>query len=159
MLAEVHDRLVDSGDTVGTAESLTGGLVAARLTSLPGSSGYFRGGVVVYATDLKREVLEVPATLIAAHGVVSAECAAAMASGVRALAGSTYGLATTGVAGPGEQEGKAPGTVWIACASPRGTTTGRLRLDGDRTAVRQWTVDAAVVLLLDVVRREEPRLR
>ncbi|MDO9354446.1 MAG: nicotinamide-nucleotide amidohydrolase family protein, partial [Solirubrobacteraceae bacterium] len=97
--------------TLATAESLTGGRVAASLTAVPGASEVFRGGVVAYASDVKVDVLGVPADVVATVGVVSAACAEAMARGVRSLTGASYAVATTGVAGPGEQEGKPPGTV------------------------------------------------
>ena len=99
--AQVHALLREQGATVATAESLTGGQLAARLTSVPGASASYVGGVVSYATSVKTGVLGVPVDLVARHGVVSAECARAMASGVRRLLGSSYALSTTGVAGPG----------------------------------------------------------
>src|SRR5690242_7510148 len=129
-LVALMAELRAAGATVVTAESLTGGRLAAVLTELPGSSAVFRGGVVVYATDLKQTVLGVPAVVVEEHGVVSAECARAMAAGVRSVLGATYGLATTGVAGPDRQEDKPPGTVHVAVAGPTGVAAVELSLTG-----------------------------
>ena len=101
LAAEILSLLTQAGRTVATAESLTGGLVAAALTDVPGSSNAFRGGVVAYATELKAQVLGVDALMLKQHGPVYAPVAAAMAEGVRKRLGATVGVATTGVAGPG----------------------------------------------------------
>ena len=152
----VH-RAAARGVTIATAESLTGGLVAAALTSVPGSSAVVRGGVVSYATDVKVSLLGVPESVVASHGVVSAECAQAMAAGVRERLGATYGLATTGVAGPTEQEGHPVGTVFLGLAGPRGSEVVSLSLSGSRDSIRSETVEAVLEFLLDrVLRREEP---
>ncbi|KJE24683.1 competence/damage-inducible protein cinA [Frankia torreyi] len=135
--------------TLAVAESITGGLLAGRLTDVPGASVVFRGGVVSYATDVKASALGVDQALLAAEGAVSANTAAAMAAGVRARLGADYGLATTGVAGPGELEGKPAGTVHLGLSGPDGTITRSLRLPGDRTRVRAF----AAVTALDLVRR------
>jgi nicotinamide-nucleotide amidase len=145
----VIDMLAARNATLAVAESMTGGLLAGRLTDTPGASAQFRGGVVAYATDLKASVLGVDPAVLAEHGAVAAETAAAMAVGVRALTGATYGLATTGVAGPGEQEGKPVGTLHIGLAAPDGCATRSLRLPGDRPRVRIY----AVVQALDLLRR------
>jgi PncC family amidohydrolase len=155
---ELQDQLVRMESTVATAESLTGGQLAARLTALPGSSASFVGGVVSYATEVKVDVLGVPAEVIDKHGVVSGECAVAMAEGVRDLLGTTYGVSTTGVAGPERQEGKEPGTVWIAVAGPAGAAPSRLQLEGGREDVQRAACEAALAALTDVLRREEPAL-
>jgi nicotinamide-nucleotide amidase len=139
--------LVARSETVATAESLTGGLLAAALTDVPGSSAAFRGGVVAYATDLKSGLLGVPAVLLAERGAVDPDVAAAMAEGVRERCRSTYGLATTGVAGPDPQDGQAPGTVYVALAGPGTSTVEALMLPGDRSAVRTAAVTAALTLL------------
>ena len=140
--------LVARGETVATAESLTGGLMAAALTDVPGSSAAFRGGVVAYATDLKSGLLGVPALLLAERGAVDADVVAAMAEGVRERCRSTYGLATTGVAGPDPQDGREPGTVYVALAAgPGGPAVEALMLPGDRSAVRTAAVTAALTLL------------
>ncbi|UNX56566.1 CinA family protein (plasmid) [Georgenia sp. TF02-10] len=141
------DRLVDADHTVATAESLTGGRLAARLTDVPGSSGAFVGGVVTYATDAKIRVLDVPEALVDEHGVVSGECAESMANGVRDLLGTTYGISTTGVAGPDTQEGKPVGTVFVAVAGPNGTKVVPLDLDGDRERIQERAIDAALSAL------------
>lgn len=107
----------------------------------------YAGGVVSYATGVKTGVLGVPAEVVDRYGVVSAECARAMADGVRRLLGTTYALATTGVAGPAEQEGKPVGTVHVGLAGPDGTTSIELSLDGDRAVIQTATVDAAVSAL------------
>lgn len=151
--------LTSRGDTVSTAESLTGGRLAALLTSVPGASACVTGGVVAYATAVKVAVLGVPADLVAEHGVVSGECAAAMATGVRALLGTTYAMATTGVAGPDPQEGHPAGHVWVAAAGPDGVETRLLALVGDRAAVQDATCLEALSVLDGILTREEPALR
>ena len=150
-VVEVHQLLADSDASVAVAESLTGGLLGAALTSMAGASATFRGGVIVYATDLKETLGGVPGPLLAAEGAVSAEVAAAMAAGVRDRTGATYGVALTGVAGPDVQEGHPAGTVYVAVAGPSGGQVRSLRLPGDRAAIRSGTVDAALEMLRDVV--------
>jgi nicotinamide-nucleotide amidase len=145
----VHGLLQARGETVAVAESLTGGLLAARLTATPGASESFRGGVTAYATDLKAELLGIPAELLGQVGAVAPETAQEMAAGVRSRLGATYGLALTGVAGPSEQEGKPPGLVYAALATPASVVVRELRLPGDRDQVRQL----AVVVALDLLRR------
>lgn len=149
--AQLVAALQVRGETVATAESLTGGLVSGALTAAAGASAVYVGGVVSYATRAKEELLGVPADLVAEHGVVSAPCAEAMASGVRRLLGTAYGLATTGVAGPEEQEGRPPGTVYVGLAGPTGVSSVELALEGDRQQVRELTVEAALALLLDTL--------
>jgi nicotinamide-nucleotide amidase len=152
-LAEVVvRRLASAGATVAVAESLTAGLAGAALTEAPGSSAVFRGGVQVYASDLKASLAGVPEALLAEHGAVSAQTAAAMAEGVRDRLGTTYGLALTGVAGPEPQEGHPPGTLHVAVAGPDGLRSRSLRLPGDRVRVRLLAVTAA----LDLLRRALP---
>src|SRR5690348_17631019 len=111
LASQVLDRLRAGGQTVAVAESLTGGLVAAALTDVPGSSAVFRGAVVAYATELKAELLGVDAVMLRRHGAVYPAVAAAMAEGVRARLGATYGVATTGVAGPDPSDGQPVGTA------------------------------------------------
>lgn len=154
--ARLHAMLRAGGRTVATAESLTGGALAARLTDVPGASITFLGGVVSYATELKVTLLGVPEEVVTEAGVVSAECAEAMAAGIRRITGATYALATTGVAGPDTQEGKPAGTVYLGIATPGETTSVRLALDGDRRQIRDATCALAIAELVDVVRREEP---
>ena len=143
----VHARLGAAGQTVAVAESLTGGLLGAALSGRPGSSETFRGSVVVYATDLKASLAGVSADVLEAHGAVSPETAAALASGVRERLGADWGLGVTGVAGPSEQEGQPVGTVHIAVAGPSGGQVRSLRLPGDRDRVRAMAVTAALHLL------------
>lgn len=121
--------LAERGETVSVAESCTGGNIAHRFTSNPGSSAYFTGGVVAYANSVKESLLGVSTETLARHGAVSRETAVQMAEGVRRAMGSTYGISTTGVAGPdGGTEEKPVGTVWIAVAAPRGTVARKLAL-------------------------------
>ena len=136
-----------AGRTVAVAESLTAGLLGAALTELPGSSDAFRGGVQVYATDLKATLAGVPLPLLAEHGAVSAATAEALATGVRDRLGASYGLAVTGVAGPERQEGHPVGTVFVAVADDDGVTSRAVRLPGDRSRVRLLAVTAALDLL------------
>jgi nicotinamide-nucleotide amidase len=137
--------LVERGLTLAVAESLTGGLVAARLVNVPGASGWFRGGVVTYASDLKRTLLDVPP-----GPVVSEEAAAAMAAGVRRVMEADVGLAVTGVAGPDPQDGQPPGSVFLAVSLGTGDPiTTPVRLPGDRERVRQFSC----ISLLDLLRR------
>jgi nicotinamide-nucleotide amidase len=138
--------LEERGWSLGVAESMTGGLVSSRIVDVPGSSGWYRGGVVSYASEVKYDVLGVPADL----PVISAECAIAMAEGVRTVVGSDVGLSVTGVAGPAEQEGQPVGTVWFGLALPdRETEAVHLRLPGGREQVRQF----ATISLMDLLRR------
>jgi nicotinamide-nucleotide amidase len=145
--AVVVAALRERGETVSTAESLTGGLLGATLTSSPGASDVFAGGVVAYATDQKTELLGVPEELVGREGVVSAAVAAAMAAGVRRRLATTYGLALTGVAGPAEQDGQPVGTVHIGLATPDGEQVRSLRLPGDRARIRMFAAVSAVNLL------------
>jgi nicotinamide-nucleotide amidase len=137
-LEEIVGHLLQSNQaTLAVAESCTGGLVAHRLTQIPGSSAYFERGVVVYSNAAKVQMLQVPDSLIAANGAVSAEVAEKMAEGVRRVSSTTLGLAITGIAGPdGGSEGKPVGTVFIALASPKGTTSKEYKFSGDRNQIK-----------------------
>ncbi|MBI3323015.1 MAG: competence/damage-inducible protein A [Candidatus Omnitrophica bacterium] len=136
--------------TLAVAESCTGGLLGHRVTEAPGSSDYFRGGVVAYANALKEAPLSVPPALLRRHGAVSGPVAEAMAAGVRRLAGSTMGIAVTGIAGPtGGSREKPVGLVYIALATPKGAASRRCRFAGDRSTVKLRASQAA----LDLVRR------
>ncbi|GAA1808548.1 CinA family protein [Nocardioides hankookensis] len=154
----VHALLRAAGETVATAESLTGGRLAALLTGVPGASDVYVGGVVTYATELKASLLGVPERVIEEHGVVSSECAQAMAAGVRALTGATYGVATTGVAGPAEQEGKPAGTVFVGIAGPDLVAAVALELRGRRGQIQDRTCREALSSFEQVLRREETPL-
>lgn len=156
LAAEVIGMLTRAGQTVAAAESLTGGLIGAALTAMPGSSETFRGGVVAYATDLKAGQLGVPEDLLAAHGAVHPDVAAAMATGVATRLGARYGVAVTGVAGPDPQDGRPVGTVHVAVSevSDNGRDAARTvvhspLLPGVRANIRQLTV----VHALDLLRR------
>jgi nicotinamide-nucleotide amidase len=154
--AEVVAALVERGLTVATAESLTGGLVCAALTSVAGSSETVRGGVVSYAIDVKADLLGVDPDRLAEVGAVDAVVAAQMAEGVCRLVGADVGLATTGVAGPGPADGMPAGTVFVAACGPwpSGTRTRALALEGDRDGVRAATVDAVLGLLAELLRED-----
>jgi PncC family amidohydrolase len=138
--------------TLATAESLTGGGVGEAVTSVPGSSAVYVGGVVSYATRVKVALLGVPEDVVSREGVVSAACASQMAERVRALVGADVGVATTGVAGPEPQEGKPVGLVYVAVADESDTTVRELRLTGDREAIRRATVAAALELVAGRIR-------
>lgn len=157
--ADLVARLTAAAETVAVAESLTGGLVAAAFTDVAGASLVMRGGVIAYATDVKAGVLGVDAVLLADVGSVHAEVAEQMASGVRSLMGATYGLSTTGVAGPDQVDGKPVGTVYVAVAGPGTSRVKALALSGDRASIRAGSVLAALALLteeLDARAGEEP---
>ena len=149
------------GHTVATAESITGGAIGATITSIPGSSNYYRGGIISYASDLKTEILGVPANLLTEGGAVQAEVAMAMATGVAKSLNAEFGLAVTGVAGPAWQDGQAPGTVFVACVQCDETGTvidsavEELHITpivedprAIRNEIREETVAAALELLL-----------
>ncbi|WP_407657640.1 CinA family protein [Kribbella turkmenica] len=151
----VLERLVGllrvRGETLATAESLTGGMVGAALTDVPGVSAVYRGGVIVYATELKAQLAGVPHELLAAVGPVHPDTAAALATGVRERLNATYGLATTGVAGPDPQAGIDAGTVYVAAAGPDAVEVRKLELSGDRATVRRGSVHAALELAAALV--------
>ncbi len=142
--------------TVAVAESLTGGLLGAAITDIPGASLVFRGGIIAYATELKAALLGVPAGLLASYGPVHPDVAAAMAAGARDRLGATFGVATTGVAGPDPADGKPPGTVHIAVAAAATPVTRKLALQGGRDEVRRGTVEQALRLLWSVLWEEGP---
>jgi nicotinamide-nucleotide amidase len=134
---------------VAVAESLTGGLVSAALTEPAGASVVVRGGVLAYAADLKAGLLAVDEVLLAQAGTVDARVAEQMAAGVRSLMGSTWGLATTGVAGPDPLDGKGVGTVFVAVAGPGVSRVKALALVGDRAGIRAQSVLAVLMLLAE----------
>lgn len=145
-----------SGRTLAVAESCTGGLLGGAVTSIPGSSLYFSGGVVAYRDSAKIALLGVPPGLLAARGAVSREVALAMAEGALSLFRSDLAIAVTGVAGPGGgSRGKPVGTVWVAVVSPDGVRVAhRFRFPGGREAVRRETVRASLGAAIDVLRSE-----
>ena len=148
-VAGVVHALIERGETVATAESLTGGLVAAELVEVAGVSAAFRGGFVVYATELKHELAGVPEALLADRGPVDPDVALALARGARERCGADWGVATTGVAGPEPQDGVPVGRVFVAVAGPGVAQVRELKLDGGRAAVREGSVTAALGLLLE----------
>jgi nicotinamide-nucleotide amidase len=157
--AEVIGLLTERGQHIAVAESLTGGLLAAALTGIPGASAAFRGAVVAYATELKATILGVPAGLLERHGAVHPGVAAAMAAGVRRQLGAAVGAATTGVAGPDPADGQPVGTVYIAVsigpgAAGPGETVRSLALRGSRDQIRQETVAQCLRLLLTALRED-----
>jgi nicotinamide-nucleotide amidase len=147
-LAErVHALLQEREETVATAESLTGGRLAAALTAVPGASRSYVGGVVAYATSVKEELLGVSPALVEQHGVISAECALAMARGAAGVTGASWGIGTTGVAGPDRQEGHPAGTVHVGLVGPGVATAVALELVGDREAIQVRTCVEALSAL------------
>jgi len=157
--ADLHRALLGRGETVAAAESLTAGLFCALLAEVPGASATLRGGVVVYATDLKSALAGVPADLLAEHGPVSRPTAAALAEGVRERCAATWGVGLTGVAGPAPVDGHAPGRVYVGISDGQRTDVVELDLPGDRAAVRGAAVAAAVDALLDRLGASELRER
>jgi len=151
---DIVDALRGTGQTVATAESLTGGLLCATLVDVPGASDVLRGGVIAYLAEAKRDVLGVDEALIERVGTVHPDVAAAMAEGAVRVLGSTWGVSTTGVAGPEPSEGKPVGTVHVAVAGPGGVETRDLSLHGDRRLIREQAVDAALSLLIGRLREE-----
>ncbi|MFF6778830.1 CinA family protein [Streptomyces sp. NPDC012637] len=157
--ARVLRLLALRGHTLAVAESLTGGLVAAELTAVPGASKSFRGSVTAYATPLKEQLLGVDGALLAERGAVDPEVALQMAAGVRAGLGADWGIATTGVAGPEPQDGQPVGTVYVAVAGPAGGSAGAagagkvasLRLNGDRAEIRRESVRSVLELLSELL--------
>lgn len=144
----VHAALLARSATVAAAESLTAGLFCATLATVPGASATLRGGVVVYATDLKTELAGVPAELLHRHGPVSPQTAVSLAEGVRVRCQATWGVGLTGVAGPDPVDGHGPGRVYLGIADGRRADVHELDLTGDRSAVRAAAVAAAMEALL-----------
>lgn len=152
LVQKLSTVLLDAGRKVCTAESCTGGLIAKTFTDLAGSSDWFERGFVTYSNAAKSEMLAVPPTVIEDYGAVSEPVAAAMASGALRHSQADYAIAVTGVAGPGGgSEEKPVGTVWIAVASSEQLISKLFQFDGDRAAVRDATLQAALELLLDVM--------
>ena len=141
--AVILDRLRERSWTIGTAESATGGLLAARLTSVPGASDTYRGSVVAYASDVKRTVLGVSDDLLEAHGIVSEDVALAMARGARAVLDVDVAVSVTGSAGPDELE-REVGTMCVAVVTPDVERSRTFRMPGDRERVRAYTTTAAL---------------
>ena len=156
LAAQVVGLLTRRRQTVAVAESLTGGLLGAAITTVPGASTVFRGGVIAYATDVKAALLGVSAALLAERGAVDPDVAGAMAAGVRERLGAAIGAATTGVAGPDAADGKPPGTVHIAVSTTGGTVVQTLALSGGRGEIRRDTVERSLRLMWSVLWEESP---
>ena len=151
-LQEALGRLLSiQGKTLSTAESCTGGTISQLITSIPGSSEYFLGGVTSYANSVKTGVLGVAPEIIEKHGAVSSECVAAMAEGVRRLTGSDYSVATSGIAGPGGGTPEKPvGTVWVGVSSQKGTETYKVQYKGDR----KRNIERSAAFALNSIRKK-----
>jgi len=145
----LHEALRARGETVAAAESLTAGLFCATLATVPGASATLRGGAVVYATDLKTTLADVPTELLAEHGPVSEPTAAALAEGIRVRCSATWGVGLTGVAGPDPVDDHPPGRVLLGVSDGLLTVVHSLDLPGDRAAVRAAAVETAMLRLLD----------
>ena len=147
--------LTEHGKTVSTAESCTGGSISQLLTSVPGSSAYYLGGVTSYANSVKTDVLGVPADIIEKYGAVSSECVAAMAEGVRRLTGSDYSVATSGIAGPGGgTKDKPVGLIWFGVCSQMGVKTYKMQFNGDRKRNVERSTAYAINLLRKLIECE-----
>jgi nicotinamide-nucleotide amidase len=158
--ADVIRALVGRGQTLATAESLTGGLLAATIVEVAGASAAFRGGLVAYATDLKASLAGVAPELLAERGPVDPDVAAALARGARERCGADWGLSTTGVAGPTEQDGRPVGTVFVGLAGPDGDAQARglhLSKDLGRAGIRRRTVDESLAWIVSVLNGEVSR--
>lgn len=151
LAGETVKAALDQGLTVATAESLTAGMVSAVLADTPGASGMLQGGVVAYQNTVKTGVLGVPAALLAAVGSVDADVAAAMAAGARTALGADIGVATTGVAGPDEHDGKAVGAVFVGIATADGTAAFEYAFSGNRAEIRGQACGAALERLLEAL--------
>lgn len=157
LAARVLATLAERSATLATAESLTGGLLGATLTAVPGASKVYRGGVIAYGTDVKERLLGVDPEDVAAFSVISGEVASGMAAGVADATGADWAIAVTGVAGPEEQDGHPVGEVWGCVRGPQIgalpvlVQAQRFELAGDRQAIREATVDAALQMLLRVL--------
>lgn len=154
-LTELVEALKSRGETVATAESLTGGLVAAVLTTVPGSSAVVRGGLVVYATPLKHELAGVDEDLLAEYGPVHPDVAAQLADGARLTCNATWGIGLTGVAGPDPQNGIEPGVVHIGVSGPTTAEVRTIGIEGNRHQVRAGAVNAALNLIRALTRQQE----
>ncbi len=152
LASALQAELLRRSAMLATAESLTGGRLGDVLSAAPGASDTYLGGVISYATEVKQTVLRVSAETVEKHGVVSAECAEEMATGVRDLTGADFAVSTTGVAGPTTQEGKPIGLAFIGVAGPDGVRSERFEFDGDRAEIREQVVKAAIDQVLETVK-------
>ena len=149
MIAQEAVALLQArGLTVGTCESLTGGMICSTLVDVPGASKVVRGGLITYQTDTKTLLADVDAALIEAHGVVSGEVARAMAEGTRARLGVDIAVSATGMASPGDENDPPAGTVFVGVASEKGVRAIALQLTGNRQEIRQQTVEQAIQAII-----------
>ena len=154
LISEVHKSLRAKNQTLSTAESLTAGGLSSALTIIPGAADIFLGSIAAYRPEIKVSQLGVSSDLIAQKSVVSEEVAIAMAVGANKLFGSTWAIATTGVAGPGPADGAEPGTVFVAFVGPR-TQVIELSLSGEREIVRNATIASAIASFARILRQED----
>lgn len=149
---EIGQLLSERGETLSTAESCTGGLIGHRITVIPGSSAYYKGGVISYSNEIKERVLGVRGETLRQYGAVSEAVVKQMAEGVRLLMDTDYGVATSGVAGPGGGTPEKPvGTVWIAVATHEVTTAKCLHLNGDRLNNIRGSAEGVLELIKEVL--------
>lgn len=151
LAAQAVRQALETGRTVGTAESLTAGMVSAVLADTPGASGMLQGGVVAYQNSVKETVLNVPGDLLTRAGSVDGDVARGMAEGARTVLGADVGLSTTGVAGPDGHDGKPVGTVYIGVATAAGSTAFEYAFDGNRAEIRGLACGAALERLLEAL--------
>lgn len=152
----VHQILTDRIQTLATAESCTGGTLAARFTAIPGASAYFKGGLVTYSNTSKHDLLGVDPDTLSRYGAVSEQVAQQMAECARHLNDTHFAIATTGIAGPSGGTPETPvGTVWIAVSSPLSTRTRLIHIQGDRDKVIQDSGTEAIKLLEEVLASEQ----
>ncbi|MDO5746328.1 MAG: CinA family protein [Actinomycetaceae bacterium] len=156
MAHAVLEHCEQRGWTLATAESLTAGMLCARLCDIPGASQVVRGGVIAYATDVKQDVLSVDKRRLADMGPVDQLVSEQMAEGACRVMRTDVGVSTTGVAGPEPQAGHAVGEVHIAVVTPQGSAHRKLELSGNRQSIRHQTVDAALAMLLRVLTDSTP---
>ena len=146
--------LRERGWTIAVAETTTGGVISARIVSVPGSSAYYERGVIAYSALSKREMLGIDAQVVDTYGAVSAEAACAMAKGVRKLSGADLGLAETGIAGPIHGRSSKPiGTAYVALASAEGVVCEVFQFDGDRDAIRNAISEAALQMVIGAIKK------
>lgn len=157
-LAErLQEACIEQGLTLAVAESCTGGLVSDAITDVPGSSGYFLGGMVTYSDEAKERQLNVPGEVIAAHGAVSAQVARTMAEGARARFGARIAGAVTGIAGPdGGSDAKPVGLTYVAVADEQGVDVRRFVWNGDRGENKRSSAEAVLQLLVERVASPTP---
>jgi nicotinamide-nucleotide amidase len=149
---EIGERLKLRGQSLATAESCSGGLIAHRLTNVPGSSAYFLGGVVAYRNEAKVSLLAVGPQTLATHGAVSEAVAREMAEGARRCFAANFSVACTGIAGPSGGTAEKPvGLVYISTAGPGGTQVSRCTFNGDRMSIKEQTANRALQMLLEAV--------